>query len=94
MRLDKEDVMILTEGEVSIDMCYCVCGKCGARAIVPREIISGGIDDVDCITEGCYCTMRTYPAGKIKLSEWFNRDNLAMRVEETRDGFYISVCNK
>lgn len=94
MKLNKEDVVILKEGELSIVMCCCICGRCGARVLVPKEIVEMSDDGVDCITEGCDYVMSVFPAGKIKLSDWLNRDNLVMRLEETRDGFYINVFNK
>lgn len=97
MRLNKENALIIKEGDVSVEMCYCSCLKCGAKAIVPKEVIDGFIDKVgdviDCVTFGCDNTMTVYPAGKIKLSDWLNRDSLTMRVVETRDGFYINVLN-
>lgn len=94
MRLDKENALIIKEGDVSVEMCYCSCLKCGAKAIAPKELIDMAEDTIDCITLGCDNAMAVYPAGKIRLSQWLNRDNLTMRVEETRDGFYINVFDR
>lgn len=90
----KENMLILKEGELSIDMFYCVCHACGVRLLAPSNLFPKGADGMQCITEGCSNLMTLHSAGKIKLSDWLNRDNLTMRVEETRDGFYINVKEK